>query len=641
MLHFVRENKQSWIIWVILGIVCFVFVFFGVEAVVSGPGVNAIATVGDTEIEPLEVQRAEFNLVQAYRNAYKDQFTDQVRQSLKLRQQALDGLIDRAVLGEQARTLGIEISDDELRDVIVGNPAFQRDGRFDKEAYLRALRYSQMTPAEYEESRRRDLAIQRLQQLVQDGVSVSEATVRDAVLAEMETRTFEFVKLPTVEFEEHVDIDDEDGIEAMYEENKTKYATPETVKSSMLVFRPEAYASEVEVDEEEVSEFYDENKEGRFTQPHEVSARHILLKFDAGASDEDKAAVREKMVEVQKRLEAGEEFAAVATEVSEDTGSATKGGDLGYFGKGRMVPPFEEAAFALEPGETSDIVESPFGFHVILVEDVREERVKPLEEVREEIVGELQTARGGEKAQEAADAAHTALAGGKSFEEVASESGLTVETPEPFAQNAAVPGVGRSFPLTSALFALEAGSHTPVTPVEKKFVIARLDEKIASTTPPLEDVRSRVVGDFRRKKGEEAGKAAAAELLAQAKEMGSLEKAAEAAGREVETSESFSRQGPYVPGMGVNQALKDAVFALSEESPVADEPFIVLGDALVVAVGETTMPSEDELSEKLEEAREVLVEESQDRLFRRYVEELKASADIQVNMQLLDQLPPV
>lgn len=641
MLHFVRENKQSWIIWVILGIVCFVFVFFGVEAVVSGPGMNAIATVGETEIEPLEVQRAEFNLVQAYRNAYKDQFTDQVRQSLNLRQQALDGLIDRAVLGEQARALGIEISDDELRDVIVGNPAFQRDGRFDKESYLRALRYSQLTPPEYEESRRRDLAIQRLQQLVQDGVSVSDEAVRDAVLAEMETRTFQYVKLPTVEFEEHVDIDDEDGIEATYEENKSKYATPETVKTSMLVFRPEAYASEVEVDDEEVATFYEENVEGRFTQPHEVSARHILLKVDAGASDEDKAAVREKMVEVQKRLEGGEDFAAVATEVSEDTGSATKGGDLGYFGKGRMVPPFEEAAFGLEPGGTSDIVESPFGFHIIRVEDVREERVKPLEEVREEIVEELQTARGGEKAQEAADAAHAALAAGKSFDEVATENDLTIETPEPFAQNAAVPGIGRSFPLTSALFALEAGSHTPVTPVEKKFVIARLDEKVPSTTPPLEDVRSRVVGDFRRKKGEEAGKAAATELLAKAKELGSLEKAAEMAGRPVETSESFSRQGPYVPGMGVHQELKDAVFALSDASPVADEPFLVLGDALVIGVGETTMPSDEELQEKMEQAREVLVEESQNRLFRRYVDELKARADIQVNMQLLDQLPPV
>lgn len=641
MLSFVREHKSSWIIWIILGVVCFVFVFFGIEAVVSGPGVNTVATVGETSIEPIEVLRAEFNLVQAYRNAYKDQFTQEVRDSLNLRQQALDGLIDRAVLTEQAKALGLEISDDELRDVLLGTPAFQRDGRFNKEQYMRVLRGAQRTPADYEESIRRDLAIQRLQQLVEDGASVSEDEARDAVLAQEETRTFSFVKVPTVEFEEHVDIDDEDGIEATYEENKAKYATPETARTALLVFSPDAFASEVEVTDDQVKAFYDENLESRFTQAHEVSARHILLKVDAGASDEDKAAVREKMEAVQKRLADGEEFAAVATEVSEDVGSATKGGDLGYFGKGRMVPPFEEAAFALEPGGTSEIVESPFGFHIIRVEDVREERVKPLDEVRETIVAELQEAGGGDKAKEAAEAAFAALEEGKSFDEVAQAQGIAVETPEPFAQNAPVPGVGRSFPLSNALFALEPGRHTDVTAVEKKWVVARLDEKVPSTIPPLEDIRSKVVGDFRRKKGEEAGQAAAAELLAQAKELGSLEKAAEAAGRTVETSQSFSRQGPYVPGMGVNQALKDAVFALSEANPVAEEPFVVLGDALVIGLGESTVPTEDEMKEKLEETRTALLRRTQQQLFQSYVEELRAGAKVEVNRQVLDALGPV
>lgn len=641
MLHFVRENKRSWIIWVILGVVCFVFVFFGVEAVVTGPGMNSIAMVGDTSIEPLDVQRAEFNLVQAYRNAYKDQFTPEVRQSLNLRQQALDGLIDRAVLAEQADKLGIAISDEELRDVIVGNPGFQRDGRFDKQAYLRALRASNLTTGTYEEARRRDLAIQRLQELVQDGVSVSDAAVKDTVLAELETRTFKFIKIPAAEFEEHVDIDDEDGIEATYEANKASYATPETVRTSMLVFSPAGFASEVEVTEEEVATFYEENKDSRFTQPHEVSARHILIKFDAGASDEEKAEAKTQIEAVQKRLADGEDFAAVATEVSQDVGSAQKGGDLGFFGKGRMVPQFEEAAFALEPGETSEIVESPFGFHVIKVEEIREERVKPVEEVRDEIVTEMQEARGGDKAKEAADAAYASLAEGKTFEEVASASGIAVETPEPFAQNAPVPGIGRSFPLTNALFTLEAGKHTEVTPVEKKFVIARLEEKIPSTTPGLEDVRERVVSDFRREESSKAGQEAAKQLLAQAKELGSLEKAAEAAGREIATSESFSRQSPYIPGVGVNPDLKDAVFQLSEEKPIADETYAVLGDTVVVGVGETKMPTDEELTAKSEEVRENLLDQSRQQVFQSYVEELKAAATIQVNTQLLDQLPPV
>jgi len=372
MLHVVRRNKNSVLIWAILGVVVFVFVFWGVEAVVTGPAVTAVATVGDTAIEPLEVQRAERNLVQAYRNAYKDQLTPEVRKSLNLRQQALEGLIDRAVLAEQASELGIRIGDNELRDVILGNPNFQRDGRFDKDLYVRALRYSRLTPAEYEESRRGDLAIQRLEQLVEDGVMVGANEVRDAVIAQLETRTFRFVKLPTSEFEAGVDVDDEEALVATYEKLQSKYTRPEMVRAAMLVFAPEDFADQVEVTDEEIAAFYEENKEGRFTHPHEVSARHILIKVDAGADEETKAAARARITEIQEKLAAGEDFAALATEFSEDTGSAAKGGELGFFSKGRMVPEFEEAAFRLEPGGTSDVVESPFGFHLIRVDEVHE-----------------------------------------------------------------------------------------------------------------------------------------------------------------------------------------------------------------------------------------------------------------------------
>ena len=218
MLHVVRRNKNSVLIWAILAVVVFVFVFWGIEAVVTGPDLNVVATVGDEKIEPLEVQRAEFNLVQNYRQALGEQFTPELRQGLNLRQQALDGLIDRAVLASQARELGIDISDAELRDVIVSNPGFQSDGRFDKEVYLRVLRSSRLTPATYEESRRRDLAIVRLQQIIEDGASVDDDEVRAAVREELEKRTFRYVIVPTSEFEAQVEVgeEQEEALAALY-----------------------------------------------------------------------------------------------------------------------------------------------------------------------------------------------------------------------------------------------------------------------------------------------------------------------------------------------------------------------------------------------------------------------------------------
>ena len=200
--------------WIVIGAVSIPFVLFGIEGL-TGSELAAVATVDDEFIEPLEVRRAEYNLVQFYRNAYKDQFTPEVRKSMNLREQALDGLIDRTVLLNQTRKLGITISDAELRDVIVADPNFFAEGRFDPTLYKRVVQSGlRLTVPDYEETRRQDLAIQRLQQVVQDGVILDDAVVRDAVLAGSEKRTFTFVKLLASDFELEVNVDDEAALQA-------------------------------------------------------------------------------------------------------------------------------------------------------------------------------------------------------------------------------------------------------------------------------------------------------------------------------------------------------------------------------------------------------------------------------------------
>lgn len=643
MLHVVRRNKNSALIWAILAVVVFVFVFWGIEAVVTGPDLNVVATVGDEKIEPLEVQRAEFNMVQNYRQALGEQFTPELRQGLNLRQQALDGLIDRAVLASQARELGIEISDAELRDLIVSNPGFQSDGRFDKEVYLRVLRSSRLTPATYEESRRRDLAIVRLQQIIEDGASVDDDEVRAAVREELETRTFRYVIVPTSEFEPLIEVgeEQEETLAALYEENQARYALPETVDATLAVFDPAAFADGEEVAEEEIISFYEENRDSRFTEQEEVRARHILIRVPAGAADEVRAQARGRLEGLRDRIAGGEDFAVVAIASSEDPGSAEAGGDLGFFGRGRMVPAFEEVAFGLEPGVTSEIVESPFGFHLIRVDEVREARTRPIEEVREEVVVELSRDSGKEKARDAAGAMVAGLAEGRSFDELVVETGATLVDPPAIARGAVVEGLGRSIPLTEALFGLADGGTTGVVQVGERQVIGRLDAKNPPKTPALEEVRSRVVADYRRAEAVKQGKAQAEALVAAAQEAGSLDEAAAAAGREVQVSAEVERSGPFVASMGADPELKEAIFSLSEQDPVAGGTFDFLGDAIVVGLGEVNIPSEEEVEVSFAAQREALLRSSRIQLMRRYIDELKAAADVQINTVLLDQLPPI
>ena len=303
-----------------------------------------------------------------------------------------------------------------------------------------------------------------------------------------------------------------------------------------------------------------------------------------------------------------------------------------------MVGAFDDAAFSLKAGEISDVVESPFGFNIIKVEEVREERQKPIEEVREEIVATLKKATASEKAKEAAAQDEDAIAGGATLDQIAEKRGLTVERPEAMARGAAFPSLGRSLPLTNALWDAKPGEYTAPVDVNGTVVIGRLAENVPSTTPSFADVKDRVDAAYRLQKATEAAKVEAEKVLAAAKTDG-LEKAAAAANRKAEVATSFVRTGPLIPGMGSNQQVKDAAFALTQEKKLADEVFVIGPDAFVVELRDVTVPSDEDIQKKLAETKKRLLDKRRNDAFTRYVGELKKKAHIEVNAERLEAIP--
>lgn len=640
MLHFLRRHSQSRVIQVIFSLIIAVFVLWGVGAVVNeGSPLTTIASVDGKPIEQLSIQRAEMNLAQAYREAYKGQFTPEMRKAMNLRQRALDGLIDRAVLINQSQKLGFVIDDQELRDSIVDSPAFQVGGRFNKEHYLRVLRSAGLTPGDFESAKREDLAVERLQNVIGDNVTVSDDDARDDILAREEKRSVAFVKIPSADLTANVQVSDAD-LEKFYEDNKARYAEPEKVKVELLSYPVDKFGENIEITEEQITTEYEENLATKYTQPHEVHARHILIRVPRDADDDAKAKARTRIEEVKSKLDGGADFAALAKEYSEDPGSKDRGGDLGFFPRGRMVGAFDDAAFALKAGETSDIVESPFGFNIIKVEEVREERQKPIEEVREEIVATLKKASASEKAKEAANQDEEAIAGGATLDQIAEKRGLTVERPEPMPRGAAFPSLGRSLPLTNALWDAKPGEYTAPVDVNGTVVIGRLAENVPSTTPPFAEVKDRVDAAYRLQKATEAAKAEAEKVLAAAKTDG-LDKAAAAQNRKVEVATSFLRTGPFIPGMGSNQEVKDAAFALTQDKKLADRVFVIGPDAFVVELRDVTLPSDEDIQKKLAETKKRLLDKRRNDAFTRYVGELKKKAHIEVNADRLEAIPSV
>src|SRR5262249_7907507 len=183
-----------------------------------------------------------------------------------------------------------------------------------------------------------------------------------------------------------------------------RYRTPTTVRARYVTYKRNEFAAQVEPTDGEIAEYYELHKDERFTDPEEVHARHVLVKVASDATPEAREAARKKAADLLARVKAGEDFAAIASANSDDPGSAANGGDLGFFPHGRMTPAFENAAFELQPGAVSDVVETPFGFHLVKLEEHREAKVKPLAAVRDEIVTTLKNEGGMDRARKQAEA---------------------------------------------------------------------------------------------------------------------------------------------------------------------------------------------------------------------------------------------
>jgi peptidyl-prolyl cis-trans isomerase D len=457
MLDFMRRNARSWGIKIAFGIISLTMVFFlGGGAGLSGAS-RPLAKVGDRQVTLTDFQLAQNRNEAYFRSQFGGQIPAEMRSALDIPGMTLRQLVDAAALSEEAERLGLRITDEAVADAIREIDAFHVNGSFSPSRYRDILNAQGLSPARFEEQMREELLTTQLTELVKVGVHVFEDEAWEAYKRDNRTVTLAYLSIGAEDFESEVTVD-EDGLGTFFEDHREDYRRPETVRVRYLAYTPEAFAAGVDVSDEEIEEHYELNAETEFTREEEVTARHILKKVDADASEEDKDAARTALQAAIDRVEAGEDFAEVAKEESEDPGSGARGGDLGSFGRGRMVKPFEEAAFALGVGERSGIVESSFGFHYIEVTAKQEAGTQELSEVRDQIRDAIAKRKAADTVFDAAASDAAAALDGTKLDVIAEERDLEFSETPLLSKGAIVPGIGAAPNFVDAAFDLdEAG----------------------------------------------------------------------------------------------------------------------------------------------------------------------------------------
>ncbi len=594
-------------------------------------GAPFVARVGSAEISPMELREALFRFLRGSNVPYDRKLLRQLR----IEQQILNQLISREIVLQQGRRLGVDATSEEIQEKILTVPAFLEEGNFFLQRYKAILRQNGLTVEQFEESIRYEIMQEKLRGLVTEYVNVSDWEAEEDYRLRNEKARIRYAVVDPTSFEDLEFIALKE-VQAHYEENKSSYRLPEQRQIEYLLADIGRLRATFEPTAEEMQDYYRDNR-SEFQVQEQVQASHILFKT-AGESPESVQKIRQKAEKVLEEAKAGKDFARLAQRHSED-GSAANGGDLGFFGRGRMVPEFERAAFGLDKGEISNLVTTQFGFHIIKVLEKQVARTQAFEEVESLIKSSITSEKAESAARDLADKAYRQTRNERSFEDIAKELNLVTETSPFFSPGAAIPGIGNAPDLSTRVFSMTEGAVSAPQRVPNGFVLARLVQVKPSQVPEFEEVRQRVQRDVRTRMGDAAARSKAEDLVKKVRAGRKLSSAARRDRIEVKLSDPFSRNGS-IPDLGASSPLDE--FAFSAKEGEVSEP-IQVGRRLVVAVlTERQDIDPKRFAAEKDEIRNRLLTRKRQTVFDAFLEgtrtRMQEKGEILVNQSRLDEI---
>jgi peptidyl-prolyl cis-trans isomerase D len=623
MLNILRKRAQSTLIQGMVLLIAVVFIFWGVGTNLNNNR-NSIAEVNGVEIPIQDYQRAYDRAVEKYRRQFGGQVPSGFFEGINLKGQVVGQLIQEELLRQGALSMGLTISKEAIRRQVEKMPAFQRDGHFDLGRYKSVLESNKLTPTSFEGGIRSDILTNFVVDAIGSFAVQPEAEVRRWLDYSGEEIKLAVKAIKSSDFEDKVEVKDAE-LSSWFEQHKKEYASEPKIRLRYLLFDSNKVMNQVSVSDDTLKTRYESELE-KYRIPEQRHVRHILFKV---SEQDDKQTVAKKKKEAEKVLalaNAGKDFAGLAQQYSEGP-TKKNGGDLGFFPRGRMVKAFDDAVFSMPQGTISNLVRTPFGFHIIKLEAIRPGRVRPFDEVKDELAKIMKEEEAKGLAFKKSSAAYEGIMRAGSIDKYSKQENVSVIQTDYFSRSRPSADIVTDPAFLQAAFKLGKGELSSLVELNKGYAILFVDDIQPSTVPSLADVRDRVVEDYRREKAVDLARQAAGKELAQVKEQGKL------SGKDVHETgyvKRGTRQMDSVPG----EVIVDA-FSLAPKVQLPDHPVGVGNTFYLYQVRDRRQSVNVANAGKKEQLKQQLSATERARLLTDWLADLQKNAEIWTNEAIL------
>ena len=632
MLQAINDRIKGWLGIAIVILIGLPFALWGIQSYLDDTGPMYAAKVNDMEISANELERSVSRQRQAIlrQNDGKMPVDENV-----LRERTLTQLINQRLLEGVTYDDGYRISDLVLSERI--RQIYTVDGIFDRARFEVNVASLGMSIPMYEQALRSELRLQQMQSAIANTSFVTRKEVNDLASLNEQTRDITVLTFDLDHFSTALTSSDEE-IKQYYQENIQRFMLPEKIKVDYVEITSDSLAENVAVDEAQIQKMYDDYV-ASISGREERKASHILLSSVVTDGAEEKAAAKNKIAELKKELDNGADFTALAKKHSQDQGSAEEGGDLGWVALGEMVKPFEQALFDMDKGSVSDVVETQFGYHLIMLDDVRSETVESLGVKRYEFEDELKLdAIASLFYDQSERLASTAYENPDSLDVVVEDLELKLKTTDYFSRFKG-DGITDNEKVRNIAFSslvLEQGSNSDIVEISPTHVVViRLNEHVPATAIPLEEVSSKIESILKALHGHEQTRAAALDVKSKIEAGESIE-TLKAEGVSIEVLSSLGRND--------NSKLSDPAILRSafeitsteDEKPSVRDVDLITGDVALVVL--TKVNASGTISQdKQDVVKNEVLRESATRDFSNALLAIKDSANIDMNKRILEK----